>query len=143
MQVLHGQIAIFPESAESAVNCAIAMQEEMIELRKEFEQKNMPQIRIGIGVHYGSLVIGTGGDNERMTEISLSDDIDIAIKTEAATKLYKKPILVTKQTLSQAANELRARGLKFDFSGKEVVAKEDAAIPPLYSIYNNKIGEVL
>ena len=138
-----GIIAIFPESAESAVNCAIAMQEEMIELRKEFEQKNMPQIRIGIGVHYGSLVIGTGGDNERMTEISLSDDIDIAIKTEAATKLYKKPILVTKQTLSQAANELRARGLKFDFSGKEVVAKEDAAIPPLYSIYNNKISEVL
>ena len=138
-----GIIAIFPESAESAVNCAIAMQEEMIELRKEFEKREMPPIKIGIGIHYGSVVIGTGGDKERMTEISLSDDIDIAIKTEAATKLYHKPILVTKQTLNQAADELRAAGKEFDFSGKEVAAQEDATIPPLYSIYNNKIGEVL
>ena len=138
-----GIIAIFPEIAESALNCAIAMQEEMIELRKEFEERNMPQIRIGIGVHYGSVVIGTGGDNERMTEISLSDDIDIAIKTEAATKLYKRPILVTKQTLNQAANELKALGLKFDFSGKEMPAQEDTKFPPLYSIYNNTIDDVL
>ncbi len=138
-----GIIAIFPESAESALNCAIAMQEEMIELRKEFEERNMPQIRIGIGVHYGSVVIGTGGDNERMTEISLSEDIDIAIKTEAATKLYKRPILVTKQTLNQAANELKAQGLKFDFSGKEVLAQGGDAIPQLYSIYNKTIGEAL
>ena len=138
-----GIIAIFPESAESALNCAIAMQEEMIELRKEFAQKNMPQIKIGIGIHYGDIVIGTGGDNERMTEISLSDDIDIAIKTEAATKLYKRPILVTKQTLNQAANELKARGLKFDFSGKEMPAQGDTKFPPLYSIYNNTIDDVL
>ena len=82
-----GIIAIFPESAESALNCAVAMQEEMISLRKEFEERNMPSIKIGIGIHYGNVVIGTGGDKERMTEISLSDDIDIAIKTEAATKL--------------------------------------------------------
>ena len=138
-----GIIAIFPESAESAVNCAIAMQEEMIELRKEFEQKNMPQIRIGIGINYGNVVIGTGGDKERMTEISLSDAIDIAVKTEAATKIYKRPILVTKSTLNQAANELRSQGQKFDFSGKEVQTQEDTSIPPLYYIYNKQIGEVL
>ena len=139
-----GIIAIFPQSAQSALDCAVAMQEEMIELRKEFEKKNMPQIRIGIGVHYGNVVIGTGGDNERMTEISLSDDIEIAIKTEAATKLYKRPILVTKPTLSQAANEMRAIGKKFDFAGKEVSMQNDAAvIPQLFYIYNNKIGEVL
>ena len=139
-----GIIAIFPESAESAVNCAIAMQEEMIELRKEFEERNMPSIKIGIGVHYGNVVIGTGGDNERMTEISLSEDIDIAIKTEAATKLYQKPILITKQTMNQAQNELRELGKNIDFSGKELpVNKEAVSIPPLFSIYNERIGETL
>ena len=138
-----GIIAIFPQSAESALNCAIAMQEEMIELRKEFEERNMPAIKIGIGIHYGNVVIGTGGDSERMTEISLSDDIDIAIQTEAATKLYKRPILVTKQTLNQAANELHAVGKKFDFTDKEVPTQGETTIPPLYSIYNNAIGEVL
>ncbi len=142
-----GIIAIFPESAESALNCAVAMQEEMISLRKEFEERNMPSIKIGIGIHYGNVVIGTGGDKERMTEISLSDDIDIAIKTEAATKLYQRPILVTKQILSQAANELRAQGKKFSFAGKELPAlageESISSVPPLYSIYNKKIGDVL
>jgi hypothetical protein len=72
-----GIIAIFPDSAESALNCAIEMQEQMIELREEFSSRGMPQIQIGIGVHYGDIVIGTGGNNDRMTEISLSKDIDI------------------------------------------------------------------
>lgn len=142
-----GIIAIFPESAQSALNCALEMQEEMIELRREFEARQMPAIKIGIGIHYGNVVIGTGGDQERMTEISLSQDIDIAIKTEAATKIYHRPILVTKETLAQAANELRALGKKFDFYGKEQkLLPEDAAgpaVPQLYYIYNEKTGDLL
>lgn len=142
-----GIIAIFPESAQSALNCALEMQEEMIELRREFEARQMPAIKIGIGIHYGKVVIGTGGDQERMTEISLSQDIDIAIKTEAATKIYHRPILVTKETLAQAANELRALGKKFDFYGKEQkLLPEDAAgpaVPQLYYIYNEKTGDLL
>ena len=142
-----GIIAIFPESAQSALNCALEMQEEMIELRREFEARQMPAIKIGIGIHYGNVVIGTGGDQERMTEISLSQDIDIAIKTEAATKIYHRPILVTKETLAQAANEVRALGKKFDFYGKEQeLLPEDAAgpaVPQLYYIYNEKTGDLL
>lgn len=142
-----GIIAIFPESAQSALNCALEMQEEMIELRHEFEARQMPAIKIGIGIHYGNVVIGTGGDQERMTEISLSQDIDIAIKTEAATKIYHRPILVTKETLAQAANEVRALGKKFDFYGKEQeLLPEDAAgqaVPQLYYIYNEKTGDLL
>ena len=142
-----GIIAIFPESAQSALNCALEMQEEMIELRREFEARQMPAIKIGIGIHYGNVVIGTGGDQERMTEISLSQDIDIAIKTEAATKIYHRPILVTKETLAQAANEVRALGKKFDFYGKEQeLLPEEAvgpAVPQLYYIYNEKTGDLL
>ena len=41
-----------------------------------------------------------------MTEVSLSNDIDIAIKTEAATKIYEKSILVTAQAMNQANKEL-------------------------------------
>ena len=142
-----GIIAIFPESAQSALNCALAMQEEMIDLRRDFEARNMPAIKIGIGIHYGKLVIGTGGDQERMTEISLSEDIDVAIKTEAATKVYRRPILVTKETLSQAAKELRVLGKKFDFYGKEQPLLHDEASSPnnrqLYYIYNKKTGALL
>ena len=62
---------------------------------------------------------------------------------EAATKTYHHPILATKQILNQAANELRTEDKKFNFSGKELPAQEGASIPPLYSIYNKAIGDVL
>lgn len=140
-----GIIAIFPGSAEAALNCAIEIQEEMIKLREEFSERGMPQIRIGIGIHYGNIVIGTGGNTERMTEISLSKDIDIAIKTESETKIFRHPILATVEAISSAANEARKEGRKFSFCGKTVTEYSnlhDESLK-LFSIYNEQIGNVL
>jgi len=135
-----GIIAIFPGDADTALNCAIEMQEEMIELRKEFVQRNLPDIKIGIGVHFGEVIIGTGGDSERMTEISLSNDIDIAVKAEAATKIYKKPIIVTHQALASAAAVEKKLGKKFDFYGEKLNSDKDLI---LYAIYSDKTGKDL
>lgn len=135
-----GIIAIFPDSAESALNCAIEMQEEMIELREEFSSRGMPQIQIGIGVHYGDIVIGTGGNNDRMTEISLSKDIDIAIKTESKTKIYHRPILATYEAISFAAQEARKEGRKFPFYGLKI---KDTPTSSLFSIYNDSFENIL
>ena len=143
-----GIIAIFPQSASSALNCALEMQEKMILLQQEFSEKEMPQIKIGIGIHYGNIVIGTGGANERMTEISLSDDIDIAVKTEAATKLYNRKILVTTTALQKAAAEARHLGQKFSFYGEKIEMGSNElvmtnSIPQLYSIYNDIVEKEL
>ena len=135
-----GIIAIFPESAEAALNCAIEMQEQMIELRNEFAKRGMPQITIGIGVHYGDIVIGTGGNNDRMTEISLSKDIDIAIKTESKTKQYHRPILATYDAINCAAKEARKQGRKFSFSGFKI---NDTPTAALFSIYTDRFDNVL
>ncbi len=135
-----GIIAIFPNSAEAALNCAIQMQEEMIELRKDFVEKGFPPIKIGVGVHYGNIVIGTGGDDERMTEISLSKDIDIAVKTEAATKELLRPILATSQAIGVAAQEAKDDGRKFNFCGRKVF---DADGHVFYALYTEKTGEAL
>ena len=135
-----GIIAIFPDSAESALNCAIEMQEQMIELREEFSSRGMPQIQIGIGVHYGDIVIGTGGNNDRMTEISLSKDIDIAVKTESKTKQYHRPILATYEAISYAAKEARKEGRKFSFYGLKI---NDTPSTSLFSIYNDSFENIL
>lgn len=115
-----GIIAIFPDSAESAINCALEMQENMIELRDELASRGMPRIRIGIGIHYGSIVIGTGGNNERMAEISLSKDIDIAVKTESLTKRCLRPILATSKAIKTAEEEAAEKGKALQFS-KEII----------------------
>ena len=135
-----GIIAIFPDSAEAALRCAIQMQEEMIGLRQEFIEKGLPPIKIGIGVHYGNIVIGTGGDDERMTEISLSDDIDIAVRTEASTKDLLRPILATSQVVGIAAQEAKREGRKFDFCGRRL---KDSKGNIVYALYTEKTGDVL
>ena len=135
-----GLIAIFPDNSLSAIKCAIEMQEEMIDLRKDFHTKGLPDIKIGIGIHYGQLIIGTGGDANRMTEISLSEDIDIAVRTEAATKIFKKPIIVTKEALKNAAYEERKASRKFDFYGERLQTMSNQI---LYSVYSKKSGNVL
>lgn len=148
-----GIIAIFPDSAEAAINCALEMQEEMIELRDFFASRGMPRIRIGIGIHYGNIIIGTGGSNERMAEVSLSKDIEIAVKTEALTKRCMRPILVTAAAMRTAENEVlvQARDLKFS---KEIIELNELIKPKtpvsaaakkaiVYSIFNDKIEDRL
>ena len=148
-----GIIAIFPDSAEAAINCALEMQEEMVELRDQFASRGMPRIKIGIGVHYGNIIIGTGGNNDRMAEISLSKDIDIAVKTEGLTKQCMRPILITPVVLKAAEAEAQATGREMNFS-KEVIPlsnffrmkNPDSAIAKkavIYSIYNDKMDERL
>ena len=123
-----GIIAIFPDSAEAAINCAIEMQEQMIELRDEFASRGMPRIRIGIGIHYGNIVIGTGGNAERMAEISLSKDIGIAVKTESFTKRCMRPILVTPVALRMAQQEANSNGRKLDFTTESIPLSSIAKI---------------
>ena len=101
-----GIVAIFPNGALSAIRCSVQMQQAMVKLRQELIMQRLPGIKIGIGVHYGNIVLGTAGNLLRMTEVSLSDDIDVAIKTEAATKEYGHSILVTKQAIARAREEL-------------------------------------
>ena len=96
-----GIVAIFPDGATPALKCAMEMQNEMTKLRQELILKGLPAIKIGIGVHWGNVVLGTGGNISRMTEVSLSKDIDIVVNTEAATKTYEKNILITAQAKEQ------------------------------------------
>lgn len=115
-----GIVAIFPNGALSAIRCSVQMQEAMVKLRQELLLQRLPAIKIGVGVHYGNLVLGTAGNLLRMTEVSLSDDIDIAIKTEAATKEYGQSILATKQAIARAREELRETD-KIQQSNNEIV----------------------
>ena len=115
-----GIIAIFPDSAEAALNCAIEMQEKMIDLRDELASRGMPRIRIGIGVHYGNIVIGTGGNADRMAEISLSKDIGIAVKTESFTKRCMQPILATPVAVHTAELEARSKGKSLEFTTEAI-----------------------
>lgn len=135
-----GIIAIFPNSAENGLNCAIEMQEQMVKLREDFKQKDLPELRIGIGLHYGNIVIGTTGDSERMNEITISQNMETVVKTEAATKIYKRPILVTKDAILAGAVVARRNNHTFNFYHSKI---QDENLGELYALYTKVTGKAL
>ncbi|MGL5192681.1 MAG: ATP-binding protein [Chroococcales cyanobacterium] len=94
-------MALFPERVEDAIAAAIAMQSEVTRYNGELIQSGQSPMTIGIGLHSGSLMLGTIGEEQRMETTVIADAVNLASRLEGLTKLYGAGILVSEQTLNQ------------------------------------------
>ncbi|MFB2923294.1 ATP-binding protein [Aerosakkonema funiforme] len=92
-------MALFPESANDAVQAAIAMQKEVETYNQDRQKMGYPPIAIGIGLHTGNLMLGTIGESERMETTVIADAVNLASRLEGLTKLYGAGILISHKTL--------------------------------------------
>lgn len=90
-------MALFQGPADEAVQAAIEMQQEVTRYNQELDQ-GLP-IRIGIGLHRGSVMFGTVGEVRRMEGTVISDAVNLASRLEGLTKMYGASIVVSEQTL--------------------------------------------
>ena len=97
-------MAIFPEKPEDALRTAVSMHHELNRYNVERVQSGYPAIETGIGIHYGSLMLGTIGESERMQGTVISDTVNIASRIESLNKKYHSPVLTTETTLHQLKN---------------------------------------
>jgi two-component system sensor histidine kinase ChiS len=93
-------MALFPESADDAVRGAIAMQKRVLLYNQHRQNNGYVPIAIGIGLHTGSLMLGTIGSQERMESTVIADAVNLASRLEGLTKLYGAGILISGQTLT-------------------------------------------
>jgi adenylate cyclase len=94
-------MALFPESAENALAAAIEMHHNIQELNAIQKIKNLPSIKMGIGMHTGPLIMGITGDKDRLDATTISDAVNTASRIESLTKYYKVRILLSEATLQQ------------------------------------------
>ncbi|MCL1472870.1 ATP-binding protein [Argonema antarcticum] len=92
-------MALFPESANDAVQAAIAMQKEVAKYNQLRQKQGYVPIAIGIGLHTGNLMLGTIGESERMETTVIADAVNLASRLEGLTKLYGAGILISHKTL--------------------------------------------
>jgi class 3 adenylate cyclase len=92
-------MALFPETADDAVRAAIAMQHQVSLYNRERQEASYPSIAIGIGLHRGSLMLGTIGEERRMESTVIADAVNLASRLEDLTKAYGAPILISGSTL--------------------------------------------
>ena len=94
-------MALFPESAEKSLAAAIEMQQCIHQFNLMRKARNLPAIKMGIGMHTGPLIMGITGDRDRLDATTISDTVNTASRIESLTKHYKATILLSEITLQQ------------------------------------------
>ena len=97
-------MALFPNSADDAVKGAIAMLEQLKQYNQIRKQRNQNPIRIGIGLHTGTLILGTVGGLGRMDGTVIGDSVNLSSRVEGLTKTYGVSLLITERTWNRLNN---------------------------------------
>jgi len=98
-------MALFPESAEHALNASISMLRELRIYNEERIRKNLSPIKIGIGLNTGNLMLGTIGGKNRMDGTVISDSVNLASRLESLTKTLYIPILISETVYNHLQNK--------------------------------------
>jgi class 3 adenylate cyclase len=92
-------MALFPASADDAVDAALAMLFKLKEYNGHRRSSGYSPISIGVGIHTGNLMLGTLGEHERMDGSVIADAVNLCSRLQGLTRLYGGSILVTGHTL--------------------------------------------
>ena len=94
-----GLLALFPESADDAVQAAIAMHSAVAEYNTKREKEGFQPIAMGVGLHIGDLMLGIIGSQQRMQGTVVADAVNLAARLEGMTRIYGSSITISEPTL--------------------------------------------
>ena len=117
-----GILALFLEDRAQALRGAVAIQERIKVYNQKRKQQARQPIKIGIGMHYGSLIMGILGDERRQEANLVSDTVNTAARMEGLTKYYGTGIIASESVLQgiQFSEGLAYRSLgKVQVKGKK------------------------
>ncbi len=103
-------MALFP-SAAAAVEAAFAIQDVVEEYNASRRESGYEGLRIGIGIHSGSLMLGMIGEEKRLEGTVISDAVNTAARIESLTKEYGEALLVTDTIVRETAGLFHAEPL--------------------------------
>jgi len=81
-----GIMAIFSESPDSAVKAGAAILKVLSRFNERITGRGQEEVRIGIGVHTGNLMLGTIGETLRIDSTVISPVVNVAKRIEEQTK---------------------------------------------------------
>jgi len=95
--------------AKEAILYSLSMLDTLGALNEELRKKCFPEIRVGVGIHTGPVIIGEIGSRNRVQDSVIGDTVNMASRIEQKTKTLSNetlPVLLTRDTL-QASGLLR------------------------------------
>lgn len=121
-----GLMALFPDSAENAVLAAQGILKEMEVYNEHRARSGYAPVQIGMGVHYGTLMLGTIGEKNRMDGTVIADAVNLASRIAQLNRVLNTKILISEATVQALANS-QSIGMKslgeMKIRGKELQVK--------------------
>jgi class 3 adenylate cyclase/tetratricopeptide (TPR) repeat protein len=88
-------MALFPRQADDALEAAIAMLRALAKLNEDLAAEGRAPVQVGIGLHYGQLMMGMVGMHGRMDGTVIGDAVNVASRIEGSTRAYGLSLLLT------------------------------------------------
>lgn len=95
--------------AALAVKAAVRMTERLNELNQEWASKGWPELRIGIGINTGEMLVGHLGGGIILDYTVIGDNVNIASRLESINKEYSTTILISETTYEMCKDSVNAR----------------------------------
>ncbi|NEP07808.1 MAG: adenylate/guanylate cyclase domain-containing protein, partial [Okeania sp. SIO4D6] len=90
-----GIMAVFPEGADDAIQSAISQLKTLQKYNQTLKAMGLLPMKIGIGIHWGHMMVGIIGEETRMSGDALSHNVNLTSRLEGLTKYYGVSLLIS------------------------------------------------
>jgi predicted ATPase/class 3 adenylate cyclase len=91
-------MALFDTSADCAVKAGLEMFHALDELNKMLNRTGQPELRMGVGLNTGPLVLGAVGGDHRVQCSVIGDSVNTASRVEELTRVYGANFLMSEES---------------------------------------------
>src|SRR3989338_1251769 len=102
-----------PEHARLACLSALEMTRKLKELNKKWIKDGVGELKIGIGLNTGEVIVGNMGSIQRFDYTIIGDNVNLASRIETLNKVYGCPVLASEFTHEKVKDSFACREVDF------------------------------
>ena len=95
-----GAMALFPRCVDDAVRASLAIRAGAREENKRRAERGETPVHLGMGIHFGPVVLGIVGEEERLEATVIGDVVNSTARLQSITKNHSQDVLISETAIA-------------------------------------------